>query len=337
MNNNLHIITADTVREILDQYPLELYEIIKNSYILHDQQGSISAPSSFLFFPHRPESRIIALPAAIRPNQEKFNEISGIKWIASYPNNKLKHMPRASAIIILNHPDTGFPMVCMEGSLISATRTALSGIVGAEYLYNKDKICKSLGLVGNGFIAKHIVKYLFLLGWKIENIHLYDKFTSSVEDFRQYLQPFGDFKIRIHDSVSTLIESCSLIAFTTTEKIPYLNDHNLFKHKPCILHISLRDISPDIILDSINVVDDSEHILAANTSVHLAYERNKKDASFITATIGQVVQKKQTIPKNKTIVYSPMGLGILDLSVSQFVYDKVKKQDLKNIENFFPS
>jgi 2,3-diaminopropionate biosynthesis protein SbnB len=336
MNNNLHVITVDTVREILDKYPLELYEIIKNSYILHDQQGDISAPSSFLFFPHRPESRIIALPAAIKPNQEKFNEISGIKWIASYPNNKLKHLPRASAIIVLNHPDTGFPMVCMEGSLISATRTALSGIVGAEYLYNRNKICPSLGLVGNGFIAKHIIKYLSFLGWKIENIHLYDKVSSSMEELRQHIQLTGNFKITIHDSVSTLIESCSLVVFTTTEKIPYLNDSNLFKHNPCILHISLRDISPDIILNSINIVDDREHILAANTSVHLAYEKNQKDASFITATIGQIIQKDQTIKKNKPIIYSPMGLGILDLTVSQFIYDKINKQDLKNIENFFP-
>lgn len=337
MNTNLHIMIADAVREILDQYPLELYEVIKNSYILHEQQGSISTPNSSLFFPHRPEARIIALPAAIKPNQEKFNEISGIKWIASYPNNRSKHMPRASAIVVLNHPDTGFPMVCMEGSLISATRTALSGIVGAEYLYNKDKICKSLGLIGNGFIAKHVVKYLFSLSWKIENIHLYDKVLASADEFQQYIQSFGDFKITTHDSAASLVESCSLIILTTTERTPYLNDHTLFKHKPCVLHISLRDISPDIVLNSTNIVDDIEHILTANTSVHLAYEKNHKDSSFITTTIGQILQKDQTIPKNKTIIYSPMGLGILDLSVSQFVYDKARQQDLKNIENFFPS
>lgn len=337
MDTSLHIITAETICEILDQHPTEIYETIKSAYVLHEQNGSISAPSSFLFFPHRPEARIIALPAAIKPNQKDFKEISGMKWIASYPKNKLKNMPRASAIIVINDPETGFPMACMEGSLISATRTALSGVVGAEHLYNKDKVCTSLGIVGTGFIAKHIIKYLLLLGWKLGEIHLYDTVLTSMESFSKYLESLGDFKVITHHDTHSVVKSSELVVFTTTEKTPYLGDVDLFKHKPCILHLSLRDILPDIILDSINIVDDVEYILTANTSVHMAYEKNKKDLSFIKSTIGKVIQKNQGIPKHKTIIYSPMGLGILDLVLSQFIYDRVKKERLQSIDNFFPT
>ena len=336
MDASLDIITAKGIRETINQYPKELYEIVKRAYVLHEQSGSISAPSSFLFFPHRPEARIIALPAAIKPNQTKFKEISGIKWIASYPKNKLKNLPRASAIIAINDPDTGVPLACMEGSLISATRTALSGIAGAEYLYNKDKICKSLGIVGTGFIAKHFIKYLHLLGWEIGEIHLHDTVSSSMESFKQYIESLGNFEVITHEAVSSLLKASELIVFTTTQKIPYINDLDLFKHKPCILHLSLRDISPEIILNSINVVDDIDHILAANTSVHLAYQKNQNDSSFIEATIGQLIQEDKNIIKHKTIIYSPMGLGILDLVVSQFIYDNAEKHYLQNIDGFFP-
>ena len=336
VKNSLSVITAATVQTILDQFPYELYEIVKNSYILHEQGGCIKAPSSFLLFPHQPESRIIALPATVKPHQEKFDAVSGIKWISSYPNNKAYNLPRASAVIILNHPDTGFPIACIEGSLVSATRTAFSAIVGAEYLYNKGKFCKSLGIVGTGFIAKHIIKYLLLLDWDIEEIHLYDTLTSSIEKFQGYLNSIGDFKLILHSDTATLIRSTELIVFSTTEKVPYISDSKLFIHKPCVLHISLRDISPEVILGSHNVVDDVELILTADTSVHLAYKENQESSAFINSTIGQCILHGQQLDNN-TVIYSPMGLGILDLTVSQFIYNFAKNQNLcQEIEGFFP-
>jgi ornithine cyclodeaminase len=336
MDASLDIVTAGVVCDVIDKHTKELYEIVKNSYLLHEDKGCSDVKSCFLSFADRPEARIIALPAAVRAAQKNFKEIAGIKWIASYPNNKFRNLPRASAVIMLNHPETGFPMACMEGSFISATRTALSAIIGAEYLYNKDKICPSLGIVGSGFIAGTIVKYLTLLGWQIGTIHLYDKILSAMELFYQDLQALGNFKIINHHTVEPLIESSNLIVFTTTEKKPYINNPNLFKHKPCILHISLRDISPDIILSSVNIVDDIEHILAAKTSVHLAYEKNLNNNSFIKGTIGQIIKNGKSISRNNSIIYSPMGLGILDITVSQFVYNKVKEEDKTiKIKDFF--
>jgi N-[(2S)-2-amino-2-carboxyethyl]-L-glutamate dehydrogenase len=37
-----------------------------------------------------------------------------------------------------------------------------------------------------------------------------------------------------------------------------------------VLHVSLRDLAPEILLASANVVDDVEHCLKANASAYLA-------------------------------------------------------------------
>jgi ornithine cyclodeaminase len=338
MRANLHVITASTVSDILNKNTESLYQIIKDCYVMHDEGGCLIAPSGFLFFPHRPEARIIGLSAAIKPNQKKFKEMSGMKWIASYPKNILNNLPRASAVIILNHPETGFPIACIEGSLISATRTALSAVAGAEYLYNREKYCKSLGIIGTGFIAKNILKYLILLQWGLEEIHLYDTLPSSSKSFYEYAKSLNDnLKIFIHDSQDKVIQSSDLIIFATTERTPNIKDLDLFSHNPCVLHISLRDIASNVILNSINVVDDVEHILAAKTSVHLAYEDNNQDSSFIFASIGQMITGIRTLPSGRrhSIIYSPMGLGILDIAVSQFVYQQsVQSSTFIDIENF---
>ena len=58
----------------------------------------------------------------------------GMKWIASFPANRERGLPRASALIILNSPETGLPLAVMDGTLISAMRTGAVTALGLKYL-----------------------------------------------------------------------------------------------------------------------------------------------------------------------------------------------------------
>jgi len=109
----------------------------------------------------------------------------------------------------------------------------------------------------------------------------------------------------------------------------------LFEHNPLVLHISLRDLAPEILLQSQNVVDDVEHVMKANTSPHLA-EQKSGNRSFVTGTLADVILGRRSVDRSRTTIFSPFGMGILDLAVGKWVYDQAvaRGQDLR-LSDFF--
>jgi len=73
-------------------------------------------------------------------------DTSGIKFIPSRPDNPLKGLPRATAIIVILDAETLIPICVMDGAIVSAMRTGAASGVGAKYLANPDS--RVFGLVG---------------------------------------------------------------------------------------------------------------------------------------------------------------------------------------------
>ncbi len=102
-----------------------------------------------------------------------------------------------------------------------------------------------------------------------------------------------------------------------------------------VLHVSLRDLTPQILLASTSIVDDVEHCLKASTSPHLA-EQLTGSRDFLAGTLDDVMAGRVTIPAGLPAVFSPFGLGVLDLAVGKYVYDQVTRSgQLHVIDDFF--
>lgn len=332
MSNDFYFLKNDVIKEILSKDAESIKQIIKKAYLAHELGRTIVPGSHFLNFSDGiPASRIIALPAYIA---DEFN-IAGIKWVSSNPKNLAKNLPRASGVIILNDPNTGRPFACLEGSLISSTRTAASAVLAAEYMHTKDKNLDNLGLIGTGPIAQEIYHYFMQTGWKIKDLTLYDIKLEKSESFQSKIKSNLHDTINIASSVEELVKNCDGIVLATTSTTPYLHDVALFQHHPLILNISLRDLGPEILFSSHNVVDDVTHVLSANTSPHMA-QQHYGHTNFIDGTLGGLIQGKFQLTNNKPVIFSPMGLGILDLVVSKYIFDKAAANNhLTAINNFF--
>ena len=136
-------------------------------------------------------------------------------------------------------------------------------------------------------------------------------------------------------TAEALIRPSEPVVFATIAGEPHVHDVSWFDHNPLVLHVSLRDLAPQILLASTNVVDDVEHCLKANTSPHLVEQRTG-NRDFLTGTLDDVMTGRVTVPADRPVVFSPFGLGVLDLAVGKYVYDEVARSgELRVIDDFF--
>ena len=107
-----HVVSGAAVKEVIDGHQDQIFAAVEKAYRSHAAGDSINPDSYFLRYPQQPRNRIIALPAHLGGDVQR----SGLKWIASFPENTATNLARASAVQILNDAKTGYSR-CLYGSL----------------------------------------------------------------------------------------------------------------------------------------------------------------------------------------------------------------------------
>lgn len=310
-----HVIDGQTVSELLDADPRACIDDVERAYLDHDAGLTVNPDSHFLRFSHQPNNRIIALPASLGGEAA----VNGIKWIASYPDNIRSGLQRASAVLLLNDPTTGYAYACMEASRISAMRTAASAVLAVRALRGTQRRLDRLAVIGAGYIARHIIDMLIADGWQAESLLVHDHDDASraalITHAGERLGYAADAARSLDDALDA-----DVVVLATTAGTPYIEGHK-FRASQLVLNISLRDLAPDIIAGANNLLDDIDHCLKANTSPDLAVRRYGHRA-FINGTLAGYLCGKVWLSPERPTIFSPFGLGILDLAVGKRIYDE---------------
>jgi ornithine cyclodeaminase len=327
------ILKGGEVLALLSGQEEEIIGVVRNAYETHAEQDTSLPHSTFLRFPDNPLNRIIALPSYLGG---KF-AVAGMKWISSFPGNLDLGVDRASAAMILNSTQTGRLEAIMEGSVISAKRTAASAALAAQVLHGAQPT--RAGLVGTGRINFEIVRFLRAVYPELRRFTVFDASDARAAQFAQKCESmFEGVTIEAVKDLESVLKSSSLLSFATTALTPYLCDLSLCAPGTTILHVSLRDLTGEAILASDNVVDDIDHVCRAETSVHLA-EQLAGNRHFIRGTLAEVMNGTAPAKKDASdiTVFSPFGLGLLDIAVGKFVCDRAYAQNTGTFLDSFPA
>ena len=333
LQNQILLIKGHEVAALLKGKELEIIESVRRAYLAHARRQTSLPHSTFLRFPAEERNRVIALPAYLG---DSF-DVAGIKWISSFPNNVQQQIDRASAVIILNSTETGRPQAILEGSIISAKRTAASAALAAQQIHRSGE--SRFGLIGTGPINFEVARFLLASRPDLESCLVFDLDETRGRQFiNKFQAEFPNCRIELTTNRDEVLKNCLLISIATNATRPHIADLSLCAPGTTILHVSLRDLEPQILLNSDNVVDDLDHVCRAQTSVHLAEEMGG-DRDFVRCTLGEILDGT-ALPRwtnDGLVIFSPFGLGILDLAVSSLVCELAAAKNIGSvIDSFLP-
>jgi ornithine cyclodeaminase len=297
--------------------------------------GRTAVPHSvFLRFPGDDRNRIIALPAFLGGRQA----VSGVKWVSSFPGNVEQGLDRASAAIILNSMQTGVPEAFVEASAISARRTAASAALAAATLSSPTPET-AVSLLGCGPINFEVLTYLLAALPELDTVTLYDLNPERAESFAaKALAKWPGLKVDVAQRAEDALAAHKLVGLATTATVPHLGTEYC-RPGTLVLHLSLRDLTAESVLSSVNIVDDADHVCRAATSLHLA-EQKTGSRDFISSSLGEVLISGTPYVRDEEslTVFSPFGLGCLDLAVADLVRREAQSRGLgTTLAGFLPT
>src|SRR5215208_4201335 len=215
----------------------------------------------------------------------------GTKLVAFYPHNT--DVPTHHATILLFKPETGEPLVSMDGRLITEVRTAAVSAVATDRLAKTD--ASVLAIIGSGVQARSHLEALRLVR-QFDGVGA----TSSAEE---------------------AVRGADVVVTATTSKTPVLSGEWLSPgaHINAIGGLApWRELDDEALRRSRIYVDSREAAMKESGDVIAAGE--------IFAEVGEVVSgaKAGRQSDDEVTLFKSLGLAVEDVATAELVYCKAQ-------------
>lgn len=269
------------------------------------------------------QNRIIAMPAYVGGKVDK----AGIKWIASFPDNIYRNVPRAHSVTILNQADSGIPLSIINTAMLSIIRTAsVSGLLIKYYKEYREVKNTTIGIIGWGPIGQHHLDMCIdQLGDSINKIYIYDLKGIDVINLSGETRK----KVVVTDNWEEVYRNSNIFITCTASKDRYINTEPV--KGSLLLNVSLRDYKKEVfpfIKNSI-IVDDWEEVCRENTDIEMFHKECGLNENSVIS-IKEIVceDSMKYFPDNIPIMFNPMGMAIFDIAIASYYYDIAIKNNI---------
>jgi alanine dehydrogenase len=272
------------------------------------------------------QGRITSMPGFLSDDKAL-----GMKVVTYFQENPKKNLPAILATIMLFSSETGKIIATMDGSYITAIRTACASAMATKALANPET--PVLGILGAGVQARAHIQALTRV-CKIEKIKLYSPSGRSAAAVKTEMEPQAKCAIEVAESAESTVRNADLIVTVTTAKEPILRPEWLKpgahinavgSHRP-----DLREIDGTTLGCAKIVVDSRDAIMAECGDILLALKENSIAEDAIHAEIGEVLARTKTGRSNTSEItlYKSVGIAIQDVAAANLVYRKAREKGI---------
>jgi len=259
---------------------------------------------------------------------------AGLKWVNSHPGNPDKGLPTVMALMILNSPETGFPLAVMDATYTTSLRTGAAGGIAAKYLARKNS--SVFGFIGCGTQAYFQLEALRRV-FDIGEVKAYDVREKAAKKFVSYCEDRG-----ISASVQPAEEAsrCDVLVTTTPSRKPVVKAEWVEEGT----HINAigadgpgkQELDVEILKKAKIVVDDLEQAKHGG-EINVAVSKGVIGVEYVHATIGEVIAglKDGRESDEEITIFDSTGLAIQDVAVAKVVYENALSKNVGSKIKFF--
>jgi ornithine cyclodeaminase/alanine dehydrogenase-like protein (mu-crystallin family) len=243
------------------------------------------------------------------------------KLVSFFPSNRLINKPSVYGTIILNDRKTGEPLAMIDGSKLTAMRTAAVASIGVRFLSPEN--ATSLGIIGLGVQGFH--QALFACSQRnISRLFVFDYRKELIAQFCSELgKVFPRMKIIPVSDVKELCSKSEIIITATNSSTPVLPSEISYLEGKTIIAIGsykpeMRELPDELfsLLDYVFI--DTGHGLSE--SGDLIDPMNKKLIPADRFYLAYDLLTGKIVPQRPTRLFKTVGFAAFDLFAAILVY-----------------
>lgn len=246
------------------------------------------------------------------------------KLVSVFPGNLSRNEPMIYGSVVLNDGHSGKPLAVLDGSKLTAMRTAAVGSVGIKYLASEK--AHKLGVIGLGIQGFH--QALFACQQRpITQLRIYDRTHTIMKRFKERFNAFyKEIEVIACKSAVDLCKDSDVIITATGSHHPVLPSSKACWSGKTIIGIGsykpeMREIPNEVFSEVEQVFVDTLHGLDESGDLLDPIDR-------------KIIQKDQIIPlsdliQNKTEAigntrfFKSVGMAAFDLYGAKLIYENL--------------
>jgi alanine dehydrogenase len=204
----MRVVTAEEVDRALP-YPA-LIEALREAF-----RADIEAPlrhTHMITQPSGAEAKLLLMPAWTKSGER----LVGCKLVTVYPDNAKVQKPSVYGSYLLLSGETGEPLALMDGTALTARRTACASALAASYLARED--AAHLVMVGAGALSSHLARAHASVR-PIRRVTLWNRTRSHAVQLAFGLT-IGGLEVEIADDLEAAVRGADIISCATLSASP---------------------------------------------------------------------------------------------------------------------
>ena len=252
----------------------------------------------------------------------------GLKVVTAYKENMVRFgLPSILATLFLFKPTTGELVAVMDGSHLTAMRTAAGSALATRYLSRPDS--RSLGIIGAGVQARtHLAAIAKVRDLK--SVLVYGPDPVRVRAFVDDFSTEPSLNVSEARSARQVVEESDILVTATTSGTPVFKGEWLRQgtHINSIMSIrpTMRELDDRTISLSRIVVDDVESVLHEAGDIIQPIERGMISRDDICSLGDIIIGRREGRRDSEEItLFKSVGVPSHDVCVASLVYEKATK------------